>query len=123
MWVFDEQGGFYSAVTHEKYPNLMWVRTRDQQTAERLSDWKHAAGHENAEILEWKNRDYAYRVEFTRDQWIAYMTELMQKSKATNFKSEVAGNIGYKPGRNFLRSLGSIWQIMYDYQQDSKSKS
>lgn len=114
MWAFFEDGTFYSAVAHVDDPDVMMVRARDKRSADILSE---ATG---SEVLTWKSRDYSFRVIISRTQWDEYVHQKVMSAKATNFKSEVAKNVGYKNGRRFLNALHDVWQVMYDYQNDMK---
>lgn len=122
MWVFDEFGGFYSAVRDSKDSEVLWVRTRDIDTAERYRDvvnefrLSEDIEAETSEVLQWKNRDYAFRVKSTRQEWADYLYFLAQEIEATNFKSRVASNTGGK----IVGALSRVWNVMYTYQEDVK---
>ena len=123
MWVFDELGGFYSAVRDSKDSSVMWVRARDMESAERYRDivneyrLSEDADAETSEVLQWKNRDYAFRVKSTPKEWADYMYFMAQEIQATNFKDEVAANTGYG---KIVGALSRVWNVMYTYQEDNK---
>lgn len=97
-------------------PTVKWVRTRDRRSAELLADWLGIQRDAEVEILTWPGRDYAFRVQLARDEWTEYVIMQVESAQATNFKSEVAKNLGYKEGKKFLDALHDVWQVMYDYQ-------
>lgn len=124
MWVFDEYGGFYSAVVDSTDSDVLWVRTRDFDTAtfysHMVNEHRVAEYGDDAEysgVLEWEGRDYAYRVKSNKDEWARYLSYLVETSEATNFKDKVSENAG----NDFIVPvLSKIWQIMYNYQENSR---
>ena len=120
MWMFFENGTFYSAVQEKNDENVKWVRTRDQRSAELLAEWATLERGKPVEILEWQKRDYAYRIRLTRDEWTRFVNFQLEMAQATNFKSEVAKNIGYTAGKRWLDALHDVWQVMFDLQWDLK---
>lgn len=121
MWVFFENGTFYSAVTDKADEEVKWVRTRDKRSAEIFRNWlrlENVTAKPKPEILEWKNRDYKFRIKTTPEMWETFVTEQTRSSKATNFKDEVAKNLGYANGSKFLHALHEVWGVMFDYQNE-----
>lgn len=115
MWVFFENGTFYSAVADKKDKNVTWVRTRDLRSAEIFSEWLPGS-----EVLEWKGTDYAYRVKSHGDDWEQYTSYMIQTAKATNFKNEVGANVGHG---KWMHALHDVWQVMFELQHDLKRES
>lgn len=113
MWVFMENGTFYSAVTDYEDSNIMWVRARDLRSAEILAEWA------DTEVLTGMGTDYDYRVVIPRDTWAAFVEHNVRGAKATNFKSEVAKNVGYQKGKKWLDALHDTWAIWWEYQKDT----
>ena len=110
MWVFFENGTFYSAVVDYQDKDVFWVRARDRRSADLFADFA------DAEVLEWDGRDYSYRVKTTRETWGDYVAEHVAEARATNFKSEVGKNLGYKEGRLWLDALHDVWSVMFGVQ-------
>ena len=112
MWTFFEDGTFYSAVTDRVDSDLMVIRSRDRQSAERFADWlggDHTISDEPG--------DYAYRVRCSRTDWSDFVADKVDNARATNFKSEVQRNLGVKRGKLMLDALHDIWSVMWDYQR------
>lgn len=110
MWVFTEDGCFYSAVVDKAgdKKNDFVVRTRDKRSAEMLAEFV------SGEVVEWAGTDYAFRVYVSREDWADFMSEKVSRIRATNFKSEVSRAVGYR--NTFMDALHDVWQVMWDYQ-------
>lgn len=119
MWVFFENGTFYSAVNDNMDDNVKWVRSRDKYSSDVFAAWLRSQRKgRKAEVLQWEKVDYAYRVKATADEWLDYVAEQTDNAKATNFKSEVARNLGNNS--RFLHALHNVWWDMNDYQNEGK---
>lgn len=118
MWVFLENGTFYSSVVNETDSDLRVVRTRDKRSAELLATWIARYFPDSESTMErTPGADYLYRVWCTEQEWTAYLIEASETAQATNFKSQVAYN---KPPTGWLSALHDIWQTMYDFQNKSE---
>ena len=116
MWTFFEDGTFYSAVVNRDDSTQMVVRTRDKRSADILADALDRTPTN-------EKGDYAYRVWCSRDEWQSFVDAHIQSAKATNFKSEVGRNIGYKEGKKWLDALHDIWAVMWDLQHNLANPS
>lgn len=110
MWMFFEDGSFYSAVVDREDPEMFWVRSRDRESSEILAECVEG------EVVELESRDYAFRVHVSRAEWIEFLTSHALGAKATNFKSEVSKNRGWDS--KIVRALHDIWSVMFNYQKD-----
>lgn len=116
MWVFFEDGTFYSSVSDVIDADVRWVRTRDRRSADILGDWLGALRGVEADILELPGRDYDYRLKLTASEWTNYVALKAETAVATNFKTEVGKNIGHNS--RMVNALHDIWQVMFNYQWD-----
>jgi len=128
MWVFTELG-FFSAVRYNEAtdpksktkgklaknaPVKVMVRARVYQDLQNLvelydgTNVLHAT--EPLEILEWKGRDYPYRVIMLRETWADLLELIAGDIKYTNFKDHI------KKVQGSARSgiYSGVWSVMYD---------
>ena len=103
MWVFTETG-FVSAIC--KSGDLFQVRSRDHQSLEDL------AVKSEVEIIKTPQGDYPYRVEVTREQFIAWTAEQIEFITYKNFKSHVQDTRGYE----FVHPLHQVWDVMHQVE-------
>lgn len=113
MWMFFEDGSFYSAVVDRENEEMFWVRSRDKNSADNL------AGFVDGEVVELEKRDYAYRVHVTREEWDLFVVQKIYTAQATNFKSEVGRNTGWNSP--IMDALHDIWSVMFRYQTDEET--
>lgn len=118
MWVFTTIG-FFSAVKVKdehaeelklnpaRAPWLM-VRARVREDLVNLLDVCKQLGAPEPEILQWKGRDYPYRVIIPRRQWEMIMEHLCSEIDYPNFKGEVTKTQGWE--RHVL--YGRVWGVM-----------
>lgn len=117
MWIFTKIG-FFSAVEERseagEEPWIM-VRARVKRDLERLNEVfgqlfvvEGRKTKYSAEILEWENRDYPYRVIVPREVWSGALVQLVQDIDYGNFKNEVSREDGYKRSGLYSR----VWSVM-----------
>lgn len=123
MWTFFEDGTFFSAVNHRDEPGMMLIRPRDRNSAEKYAEFCEKMRGAQTPIMETSKADYQYRVMSTKTEWAGYMAKQVAASQATNFKDEVAKNIGYREGGAFLNALHDVWHVMYTYQDRAENVS
>jgi hypothetical protein len=107
MWLFTTDG-FYSAVTHRDEPDVVLVRARVKEDAERLIA---AVGH--GEVLETPHGDYAFRVLLPRATWAAYGASAANAIDYPNFKAAVAA----RDGAERADAYGAVWAVLYAFQE------
>jgi hypothetical protein len=101
MWVFTKHG-FVSIVQHRDISECLIVRARDPRPLEEL--WP------NHEIITLEDADYRFRILAQRESVLDVVSDLVLSIDYDNFKNECFDHPEY------LRSLGSVWRVMYDYQ-------
>ncbi len=101
MWVFTKHG-FVSIVQHRDIPECMIVRARSPQPLEEL--WP------DHEVITLEDADYRFRILAQRDSVMDVVSDLVGSIDYDNFKNECVDD------REYLRSLGSVWRVMYEYQ-------
>lgn len=113
MWMFFEDGTFYSAVVDPEDTRMLWVRSRDEVSAQSLADFS------GEEIVQLEKRDYAYRSLVSRGVWDDFVSDKIHSAKATNFKTQVSRNTGWDS--HIMDALHDIWSTMFRYQSDLKT--
>ena len=101
MWIFTTNG-FISIVEHRDEPDRLLVRARTPRPLEEL--WP------NHEIITLEDADYRFRILAQRESVLDVVSDLVLSIDYDNFKNECFDHPEY------LRSLGSVWRVMYDYQ-------
>jgi len=119
MWVFTRYG-FYSIACASKPDGSLdsqsvMVRARCIDHLRSLR--KRFPTLSGGKILEWRNRDYRYRLIVPKASWAAILGELAQEQQWSNFKDEAAGYQGTS-GRAYARALHEVWAVMNQLQQD-----
>lgn len=113
MWMFFEDGTFYSAVVVSSDTKMLCVRSRDEVSAQKLADFS------GEEVIQLEKRDYAYRSYVSRGVWDDFVSDKIHSAKATNFKTQVSRNTGWDS--RIMDALHDIWSVMFRYQSDVKS--
>lgn len=121
MWVFLEDGTFYSVVVHRDQPDWVIVRARDERSIIRFNAYAHemlAATHNGY----WTDpeADYRYRTTVPRHAWGQFLSEYAEGMMATNFKSEVTRRLGAKAP--MVDALHRIWGVMRSVQPQSRAR-
>ena len=107
MWVFTTTG-FVSAVFKD---NALQVRARDRRSLQPL------AKQTGAKIIATPLADYPYRIAITNEQFSQWVMNQAMSIDYKNFKSEVAGTLGY----GFAKPLNQVWSAMHDVE-DSQAR-
>ena len=107
MWVFTTTG-FVSAVFKD---NALQVRARDRRSLQPL------AKQSGAKIIATPLADYPYRIAITNEQFSQWVMNQAMSIDYKNFKSEVAGTLGY----GFAKPLNQVWSAMHDVE-DSQAR-
>lgn len=107
MWIFTEIG-FFSAVCTEDDLSVVMVRGRVKKDLERLIDAINQLGLDPPEILEWKHRDYPYRILLLQEEWADVLAFLAKRVAYTNFKNRVKEVDGQERASLYSR----IWGVM-----------
>lgn len=123
MWLLTPVG-FFSAVQDGKDAKVMQVRTRSKDDALVLARWllsenlvtldkKHYPTVESL-VLEWRGRDYPYRVLVWREDWAAFCYYQALGIDYRNFKDEVKK----RQGQRRASIYGRIWGVLLDVSRE-----
>lgn len=113
----------FSAVQDANEAGVLQVRTRSKEDALNLARWMVAAelvlfddDYPTTEslVLEWKGRDYPYRVLVWREHWARFMYEQSMAISYRNFKDEVKKKQGYRRASIY----GRIWGVLLDVSKE-----
>ncbi len=107
MWIFTETG-FVSAVRKHDNPDVITVRSRDRESLEAL------AATAGVEIAQSPHGDYPYRAFVKPEVFSAWVSEVASTIDYDNFKSHIAHTKGY----DYAHTLGSVWSVMLDTEDD-----
>jgi hypothetical protein len=107
MWLFTETG-FVSAVQHRDNKDLLVVRARDRVSLEPLAEFAET------EITTNPLADYPYRTIVQKNEFSLWVSTQIDFLGYPNFKSQVA----VTRGKNFARTLGSVWSVMLDAEDE-----
>lgn len=121
MWVMTELG-FYSAV-QDRDPDVLQVRCRSKKDALALAAWLVETDNvilddnyptTESLVLEWKGRDYPYRLLLWREQWVAFMAATAGAIDYTNFKD----NVKKEQGPRRASTYGRVWGVLLDIEKE-----
>ena len=101
MWAFTRHG-FISVVQNRDVADNFLVRSRDARPLQEL--WP------NHDIITLKDADYRFRINVNKDEVMEVLGEHILSIDYDNFKNECVDD------RESLRSLGSVWRVMFEYQ-------
>ena len=101
MWAFTRHG-FISVVQNRDVADNFLVRSRDVRPLQEL--WP------NHDIITLKDADYRFRINVNKDEVMGALGEHILSIDYDNFKNECVDD------REYLKSLGSVWRVMYEYQ-------
>lgn len=116
MWLFTKIG-FYSATQYvdadsdPENPEIQ-VRARAREDLQNLIDHYFREG-DDAEIIQWENRDYPYRLIMPQVRWVEIATALASDIDYTNFKDEVKRTQGEHRSHHYLQ----VWTSMYGLER------
>lgn len=139
MWIFFEDGTFYSSVVNREvvpFGSARMVRTRDRRSAVELA--RFLVAHRlrmsfdgvletdpllnEAVVVSRPPADYGWRVLCTEKEWKTFVDWHIYSQEATNFKSEVQRRTGADGERGrWLRVLHDCWSVLYSYQEHRPS--
>ena len=113
MWIFNDDGFFSTVVDVDDHRRLA-VRSRDRFSL--VNFVKATDLGETADlIVETRERDYPYRIYADQDVWVRYMCDKADALDYCDFKSRMHER--YLHGKfpfKCLKTLGTIWAVMYD---------
>ena len=101
MWIFTKKG-FLSIVQHNSIPDFFQVKSRVSGPLEEL--WPEL----EIQVIDWA--DYRFRVDVPKEEALRVIKSLVGSVDYTNFKRECVDQHEYH------RSLGSVWNVMYNFQ-------
>lgn len=110
MWLFSVDG-FYSAVQHKDDPNLIMVRCRAKEHADKLVQALPEAPPELVETP--PPADYRWRVTITREQWVYFAARCAAEVAYYNFKNTTSKE-KHPPG--YMSALHGIWSDLLSVQ-------
>ena len=121
MWVFTRYGFFSIACASKADGKLdaetVMVRARLREHLKALQERFAETEIGKAEILNWSQRDYRYRIVVPKAAWAAALTEMAMEQTWSNFKNEAGRfsrikNLAY----GYVDALHSVWEVMYGLQ-------
>ena len=121
MWVFTRYGFFSIACGNKADGKLdaetVMVRARLREHLKALQERFAETEIGKAEILNWSQRDYRYRIVVPKTAWAAALTEMAMEQTWSNFKNEAGRfarikNMAY----GYVDALHSVWEVMYGLQ-------
>lgn len=116
MWVFLEDGTFYSAVVHRDQPDWLLVRCRDTRSIIRFNAFAvEVLGARHEGFWTDLEADYCYRTQVPRAVWSQFLSEYAEGMMATNFKGEVTRRLGAKSP--MVDALHRVWGVMHALQR------
>ena len=118
MWVLSIYGFYSIACANEPDgtidTNTVMVRSRLKKHLENLKNRFPALA--DAEILNWSNRDYRYRLIVPKTVWVEILKEMAEEQEWSNFKNEAASR-QTQLGSAYIRALHDVWETMYELQE------
>ncbi len=121
MWVFTRYG-FYSIACANKAdgkldPDTVMVRARLREHLKALQERFAETEIGKAEILNWSQRDYRYRIVVPKAVWAGALTEMAVEQTWSNFKNEAGRFARIKHmAYGYVDALHSVWEVMYGLQ-------
>ncbi len=115
MWLFTKQG-FFSAVQHKDEPDMIIVRARLKQDAERLAEFVSVTcSCDQPAVEQTVAADYLFRLTLPWVQWRDVLAELAMQIDYPNFKDAVHA-LPDDHDRTWAYLM--VWQIMHDLQEE-----
>lgn len=90
-------------------PYTVMVRARSKKHLASLKDRFPVPA--DRKILNWRNRDYRYRLIMPKSDWVAILTEMAKEQTWSNFKAETA-RPGTHVGPACRSALHDVWSRM-----------
>lgn len=122
MWVFNEDG-FFSVIEHKDNPDLLMVRSRQEQHLKAFLLRVYAGSHTlidmGNKIIGPGDGDYAYRVICTKNVWAGYLVAYVDSSSIEKGVKEHWDEMGVEE----LKIAGRVWAATCDLESDEAWKA